>query len=415
MSLALLAPLGLLALAAWIVPLLVHLARRHQYAPLDFAALRWLQAKSRPRQRIRVDEWPLLLLRLLLLAVLALLLARPMLHGAAADTRAVVVVAPGLDGAALRAQDHDSDWRWLAPGFPSLDEPAPARTQPLASLLRELDQSLPAATPLTVHAPDPMPGLDGERPRLSRAVDWQPVALAAAQLPDHAASAPQLQRGGDDGDANADASTLRVLGAIQQAWTGEPLPPALPAGTPPDKGQTGVWLADAALSPSWQDWLERGGTVLLVAPTPGPDLQLTEAAGAGSAPAAPPVPAPTPQSTPAPEPHSPWTTVLRDANGEDVLQQRAIGAGRLLRFSAPLSPTQWPALRDPDLPRQLLAVVQPGPSPALATAATQTPLTGAHSPPPQPLDPASWLLALAVLLFAIERWLATSPRRGAQA
>ncbi|MEL4017015.1 BatA domain-containing protein, partial [Dryocola clanedunensis] len=74
---SLLFPLGLLALAAWLVPLLIHLARRHQYAPLDFAALRWLQARIRPRQKIRFDEWPLLLVRLLLLATLALLLARP--------------------------------------------------------------------------------------------------------------------------------------------------------------------------------------------------------------------------------------------------------------------------------------------------------------------------------------------------
>ncbi|KGM51369.1 hypothetical protein N792_11570 [Lysobacter concretionis Ko07 = DSM 16239] len=415
MSLALLAPLGLLALAAWLVPLLVHLARRHRYAPLDFAALRWLQARVRPRQRVRIDEWPLLLLRLLLLAVLALLLARPVLHGAAPDARPVVVVAPGLDGAALRGLDRTADWRWLAPGFPPLDEPAPVSTQPLASLLRELDQSLPAATPLTVHVPDPMPGLDGQPLRLSRAVDWRPVARAAGQLPDDAAGAPQLLRGGEEDDADTPASTLRVLGAVQQAWTGEPLPPALPAGTTPDAGQIGVWLADTALSSSWQDWLERGGTVLLVAPTPGPGLEITAAAGPGSTPTASPVAAPAPRSAPEPEPHPPWSTALRDANGEDVLQQRAVGAGRLLRFHAPLSPAQWPALRDPGFPRQLLAAVRPGPPPALATAATQAPLTGAHSPLPQPLDPAPWLLALAVLLFAIERWLATSPRRGARA
>ncbi len=75
MGLSLLFPLGLAALAAWLLPLLIHLARRQESRLTEFAALRWLRAQPRPRQRIRVDEWPLLLLRLLLLALLALLLA----------------------------------------------------------------------------------------------------------------------------------------------------------------------------------------------------------------------------------------------------------------------------------------------------------------------------------------------------
>ncbi|MEK0267367.1 BatA domain-containing protein [Stenotrophomonas rhizophila] len=212
---SLLYPLGLLALAAWLVPLLIHLARRHQYAPLDFAALRWLQARIRPRQKIRFDAWPLLLVRLLLLAALALLLARPVLHGGAADTHAVTVVAPGLNGAALRGQDAEGDWRWLAPGFPALADGAPAPHQPLASLLRELDQRLPAGAPLTVYVPDPMPGLDGERPRLSRAVNWRPVPLAPASA--RTATLPEVQIGAGIADAEQ-----RVLAAIQRAWSNHP-------------------------------------------------------------------------------------------------------------------------------------------------------------------------------------------------
>ena len=71
----LLAPLGLAALAALVVPLLVHLRRRTEEVPLDFAALRWLDPRPRPRRRLRFDEWLLLALRLLLVALLALLLA----------------------------------------------------------------------------------------------------------------------------------------------------------------------------------------------------------------------------------------------------------------------------------------------------------------------------------------------------
>jgi hypothetical protein len=368
---SLLFPLGLLALAAWLVPLLIHLARRHQYAPLDFAALRWLRARIRPRQKIRFDEWPLLLVRLLLLAALALLLARPVLHGGAPDTHAVTVVAPGLDGAALRGQDAIGDWRWLAPGFPALADGTPAPPQPLASLLRELDQRLPAGAPLTVYVPDPMTGLDGERPRLSRSVNWRPMPMAPVAA--RTAALPVLQLGGEIAE-----NEQRVLAALQRAWSNQALSPARGAGTAPGAGQIGVWLAAAPLPAAWQAWVRQGGSALVA---PG-------AAGAG------------------------WTPALRDASGAVVLEQRLEGSGRLLRFTAPLTPTALPVLRDPGFPRQLLAVVAAPAPPTLAAAATQQPLRGGATPLPLPRELTPWLLALIVLLFALERAMATSPRRG---
>ena len=47
MTATLLAPAGLLALAALAAPLLIHLAKRTQQRPTDFAALRWLRPKPR--------------------------------------------------------------------------------------------------------------------------------------------------------------------------------------------------------------------------------------------------------------------------------------------------------------------------------------------------------------------------------
>ncbi|MBP6216624.1 MAG: BatA domain-containing protein, partial [Luteimonas sp.] len=94
MNLVLLLPVALAALAALALPLLLHLARRQQQVPTVFAALRWLRAKPKPRRRIRFDEWLLLSIRLLLLALLAFWLARPALLGVA-DTTPWIVVAPG--------------------------------------------------------------------------------------------------------------------------------------------------------------------------------------------------------------------------------------------------------------------------------------------------------------------------------
>ena len=375
MSLTLLFPLGLLALAAWLVPLLVHLARRHQYAPLDFAALRWLRAKVRPRQRVRFDEWPLLLVRLALLAALALLLARPVLQGSAADTHPVIVVAPGLDVAAQQARQPNADWRWLAPGFPPLEQPAPTGAQPLVSLLRELDQQLPIGAPLTVYVPDPMPGADAERPRLSRNVQWQPLAVAPPSAARPTTGAPRLHLGVDAG-----AQAQRVFSAVQRAWSAAPLAPA--SAAVPGTDAIGVWPSTAPLPPAWQAWLGGGGTVLGSAPAP------QGAAG---------------------------VVVLRDAQGQAVLSEYRVGSGRLLRFHAAVSPAASPALRDPDFPRQLLHLVRPVAAPQWVAASAHAPVRGARAPAPQPRDLAPWLLGVIVLLFALERWLATSPRRGGTA
>lgn len=375
MNLALLFPLGLLALTAGLIPLLIHLARRHTYAPLEFAALRWLRATRRPRRRIRFDEWPLLLVRLLLLAALALLLARPVLQGGAPDTRAVIAVAPGLDAAALRTQQPDADWRWLAPGFGPTDTPAPRTPQPLSSLLRQLDQQLPAGAPLTVYVPDPMPGVDAQRPRLSRPVQWRPLAGTAAAAPERSGSAPRLHLGGD-----ADASAQRVLNALQRAWSGQPL--ATATDTAPAQGEIGVWLSAAPLPPPWQAWLEGGGTLLSSQPGP---------------------------------PATAETVVLRDAQGQPAISERRVGNGRRLRVHAALAPAALPLLAEPAFPQQLLALARPPAVPQSVDAAAHAPLTGANAPAPQPRDLAPWLLGLIVLLFALERWLATSPRRGASA
>lgn len=374
MSLSLLFPLGLLALAALAVPLLIHLARRHHYAPLDFAALRWLRAKAQPRQRIRFDEWPLLLVRLLLLAALAVLLAHPLLHGTPAQTAPWMVIAPGLSPPAL---DEGTEGRWLAPGFPPLDEAPPAGPLPLASLLRELDQVVPAGAALTVHVPDPLPGLDGERVRLSRTVDWR-VVRHPLPAPATAAAAPVLHVAG----AAADAQSQRVLDALQQAWSGEPSAAAQTGDAAPSVGQVGVWLGDAPLPAAWRAWVQGGGSVLVTA---------------------------------APTSSDAGTPVLRDSAGTVALTRHALGSGQVLRFSKPLSPAALPILREPTFPRRLLEQLHPTPAPQIAVAITQRPLTGATPPVAQPQDLSVWLLALIVLLFAVERWMATSARRRSHA
>ncbi|MDT3527531.1 BatA domain-containing protein [Stenotrophomonas pavanii] len=367
----LLFPLGLAALAAGLLPLLIHLARRHPYTPLDFAALRWLRAQIRPRQRIRFDDWPLLLVRLLLLAALAVLLARPALTGPAPAPTAWTVVAPGLDAAALRGTADEGNWHWLAPGFPTIDQAPGASSASLPSLLRELDAQLPAGTPLTVHVPDPLPGLDGTRLQLSRDVQWHPQPMPVT--PSRAAAAIPRLRAHDGTSATAQ----HWLNALQRAWGARALPASLPAHTLPERGEIGVWSRGDALPADWQAWLRAGGRVMTTG-KPAADARI----------------------------------LLRDAEGAPLLWQQRVGHGVLLSLPGDWDASGNAALRDPQVPRALLLALQAPPSPRLGDARDQAPHRAALPAATPPLrEPTPWLLLAIVLLFALERWMASSRRR----
>ena len=71
-------PLFLAGMAAVTVPIILHLIKRHTRKHVTFSSLMFLQASPpRLRQRSRVEQWPLLLLRCLILCLLAFIFARP--------------------------------------------------------------------------------------------------------------------------------------------------------------------------------------------------------------------------------------------------------------------------------------------------------------------------------------------------
>ncbi|CAN7543124.1 BatA domain-containing protein [Pseudoxanthomonas sp. LjRoot143] len=383
MNLALLLPAGLAALAAALLPLLLHLARRHEQTPTDFAALRWLRQKPKPRHRIRFDEWPLLLLRLLLLALLALWLAKPVLSGAD-DTRPWIVVVPGVDVASAgeQARNADAQRHWLAPDFPSLDTPSPAGGPAIGSLLRQLDAELPPDTPLTVVVPATLQGADAERPRLSRAVTWTVVdgAMASASRP--ASTAPTFvvrhPAGNDTG--------LRYLRAAALAWqpaasTTSTLrvgtqDEVLPAITTPL-----VWLVPGPVPARVVQWIESGGTALLA----------SDSALDGFAPTS-----------------TPW----RDGDGVALVEAGARKEGRVLRFTRPLRPDAMPTLVEADFPQHLRALFDTqAAAPTRVLATDYAPSTGGATYPVAPHDLQPWLALLIALLALVERWMATRSSR----
>ncbi|GAB2669088.1 BatA domain-containing protein [Arenimonas aestuarii] len=375
MSFGLAFPLGLLALLGLALPLLVHLARREQQQPTMFAALRWLRAVRRPRQKLRLEQWLLLALRLLLVAGLALLLAAPwFLHDGGGGARVLVhpALAPPTSGA-------EADVRWLAPGFPHIDTAAPNARQPVASLLRQADAELAAGRGLVVHVPAILDGADGERPRLSRPVQWvveasPPVADAVSPAP---APPDMVIR-----HAPGLATQSRWLVAAQAAWfvtAGQedakvdfaPLDAPWPADT-----KLLTWLAEDEVPEPVLAFANNGGTLLLGETTPWP------------------LPAPA-------------EAVWRGENGEVLLAAARHGQGRLLQFAVPLEPAAFPELLDARFPQWLQAHLQPPPpAPTRSDARAYAPLPGAatYAPPGQPLAP--WLAVGLAALFLIERWLA---------
>lgn len=385
MNFALLAPLGLAALAALALPILIHLIRRIELRRTDFAALRWISDRVRPRRRIRIERPWLLLLRLALLALLALLLARPVMTEIAALTQPWVVVAPGVDRAAAHAAAPVSgaEWHWLSPGYPTLENAPLSTTAPIASLLRQLDADLPAPTALTVVVPEQLVSLDGERLRLAHAIDWRivPGHMAASEAASSEASIRFAVRYTPETEP-----ALRFLRATVAAWnTREPGRYELDAQpvTAPIADDT-RWLAWLAPQVSAQAtaWIERGG-VALVANHPAPDAQ----------------------------------TLWRDVAGNTLARQQSIGRGRLLALPGALDPATLPILLDADFPDRLRSALQgPLPAPTRANADAVRPLhdtslatSSAHSRnTARPLDP--WLALLIALLFLIERIVATRSR-----
>jgi hypothetical protein len=373
----LLAPLGLAALAALVVPLLIHLRRRTEEVPVDFAALRWLDPRPRPRRKLRFDELLLLALRLLLIALLALLLAQPALSGWE-DKRPRTLVTPGVDAAAAREiAGPDADVRWIAPGFPALDGAGPVEPAQTASLIREFDADLLPGVPLTVLVPRVLDGVDAAPLRLTRRVSWRIAEGAAPTTPPAPPASPTLAvryAAGAEGP-------LRYLRAAAQAWSEEPRFAATTSSDPPPRDHVLVWLTPGRVPPKVTDWVSAGGIAVL-----GEGAQVAM-----------------PDATMA---------LWRDAFGNTLMEGAPLGAGRLLRFTRPLVPSAMPELVGAEFPARLRDLITPpAPPPARVAAVVYAPSAGI---PPFPLalrELSSWLCALIALIFLAERLLAIRPRR----
>jgi hypothetical protein len=375
----LLAPLGLAALAALVVPLLVHLRRRTEDVPVDFAALRWLDPHPRPRRRLRFDEWLLLVLRLLLVALLAVLLARPAVLGWDDEAPRVLAV-PGIDPAAARAAaGPEAELRWIAPGFPLVGEGAPSPPAGVSSLIRQFDAELPQGAPLTILVPPVLAGVDAAPLRLTRTATWRIVDGGETAAKPAAPPSPALAVR----HAQGQAAALRYFRAAAAAWSDAPRFEAGPAGALPPRKSVLVWLVPGPVPASVSDWVSAGGTALLANSAEIAMPAVSEA-------------------------------LWRDDTGAVLVEGGALGEGRLMRFTRPLVPAVMPALVDAAFPARLRELVSPpAPPPARVRAEAFAPAAGTAPFALPPRDMSGWLAVLIAFVFLAERVLATRRRRPA--
>lgn len=373
----LLAPLGLAALAALVVPLIIHLRRRTEEVPLDFAALRWLESLPRPKRRIAFDEWLLLALRLLLVALLALLLARPAVLGWEDDAPRVLA-APGVDPAAARkVAGVGADLRWIAPGFPEVGEGALPAGVPLSSLIRQYDAELPPGAALTILVPPVLDGVDAAPLRLTRKVTWRVIAGPSEIRAPAAPPAPALAVRHGEGQGGA----IRFFRAAAAAWSDAPKFDASTGDDLAPRGTVLVWLKPGRVPAAVTNWVSDGGTALL-----GESVEV--AMPASTAP------------------------LWRDETGGALVEGGALGQGRILRFTRPIEPAAMPDLLSGSFPATLRDLVTPpAPPPARVEAAAFAPVAGVAPFPLPPRELSAWLGVLIALLFLAERWLASRRAR----
>ncbi len=372
MTPVLLFPAALGAMATLAIPLAIHLARRSELRRVNFAALQWLSARARPRSRLRFDEWLLLAARLMLLALIALWLARPAID-AATDRTPWLAVVPGATIAGLTAGTHGV---WLAPGFPSLDRPTPVAPVSVASVLRQLDAELPGGARLMVLVP-PELTVDAERPRLSRALVWRVVAGIASPLPASVRSPVGLVVRFSPG---RDAA-VRYLRAAAAAWQtdGRAADDIGPTSQPlPNDTRPVAWLASGPLPLAVIDRVRQGGTLLVDAAT---EIGIVTD-----------------------------TVAWADAVGKPLVTSAPIGRGRVLRLQRPLDPAAMPELLDPDFPERLAVLLARRPEPARVAARIFAPTADGPAYLPLARDLRPWLALLIAAVFLVERVLASGRR-----
>lgn len=432
---SLLTPLWLAGLAALAVPFVLHLWNRRPTTIVRIGSLRGLVGPPGPRSLgARLDDIPLLLLRMSTLAALVLGLAGLAVRSsaAAAEGVSVLLVDPAVlaDSLAVYSDPAVDSLRrsglpvhLLAEGFPTAgDDVPPVRSGTDWALLSQLDDTLPPGSHVTVVSAMVAGRFGASRPTLRSEYHFRRLpSLDAAGL-----------TGQTTNTAPADTTTVQVIvgegyerdsESVSAAWSAAieahtGVPPRIVRSHPDSGGprldaQILIWLADQPVPASFSDRIVSGASLveftggepeevpsprILNVPTNGaPDGLFAEALWLRSA-----VPAGAP--------------IITDGEGRPLVTVAALGAGEHYRV-ATRPGGDWSSMNlGSDLPELALLTLR-----GVRTGVDYAPihpdqagtrrreLSASDTITMQVLTP--WMVLLAALLFSAERVIYHRQRR----
>lgn len=397
-------PLGLFALGAVAVPIVIHLRRRPR-AVVRVGSLRPFLAHQRPSRAHILQNWPIFLLRCALLVALALAFAGLRWTPRTPSPARWCLLLPGTP-----LQDaHLQDWtlrlqegfepRWLAPDFPSIadptNSPTPSARAPVWLLLSEADQRLAAGSEAWVFGPTWTSLFEGRRPSLANLrIQWHAVPTPPPVLPQ-----PSAPRVGivHSPDRSLDAGYVRA--ALQ----------AMGASIVSNEVPSWIFqLGSAPLPRPWAELARQGVRIVRDAPEGAETEIVSRRIDVGS------------QTVNLRQRvvAGPGVPVFRDSQGDPWLTEERYGSHVLWHVAFRFHPawTDWPL--EGAFPAWWREHLQPGPPDTAAIAPEQaTPRfvpdpTGEVSatlqqPVPNDLRAGCWLLGAA--LFFVERLLSRLP------
>jgi hypothetical protein len=183
----LLAPAGLVGLLAIAIPVAIHLISRGRGRRVLIGNIELVRAARQSRvTALRLTQWPLLLVRIAIVVVATLLLARLALQGIDSAEAGVSYVTPGWLRAATDAERTDllslePAARVLTAGYPPAREYDPGNADPdydVWPLLAERLSTLRHAGVVDVYTEPRVSAFGGHRPKLPNAIRWQLAAAA---------------------------------------------------------------------------------------------------------------------------------------------------------------------------------------------------------------------------------------------
>ncbi len=171
------------ALAALMVPVLIHLYNRRQTKVKILGSLRWLKEVQPAQANFRrIYQWPLLLIRLALLTAVVFLLMDLYKHETTrppAKLQTLILIHPEA-GDTVQLRQLAAAWQndsvkavWLASNFPAVKEPLPPLTETSVWLsVAEAEQRFPADS-IQVIAPNRADYFAGKPPQTATTLSWE--------------------------------------------------------------------------------------------------------------------------------------------------------------------------------------------------------------------------------------------------